>query len=64
VRPELPDAVRRLRDDLAAVCLELDVAGAADARRVRDDLVAQADDYLLPRLVQMDAPVLMVGGGS
>jgi hypothetical protein len=64
VRPELPDAVRRLRDDLAAVRLELDVAGAADARRGRDDLVAQADDYLLPRLVQMDAPVLMVVGGS
>jgi hypothetical protein len=64
VRPELPDAVRRLRDDLAAVRLELEVAGAADARRARDDLVAQADDYLLPRLVSMDAPVLMVVGGS
>lgn len=64
MRPELPDAVRRLRDDLAAVRLELEVAGAADARRARDDLVAQADDYLLPRLVSMDAPVLMVVGGS
>jgi hypothetical protein len=64
VRPELPDAVRRLRDDLAAVRLELEVAGAVDARRARDDLVAQADDYLLPRLVSMDAPVLMVVGGS
>jgi hypothetical protein len=64
VRPELPDAVRRLRDDLAAIRLELDVAGAADARRAREDLVAQADDYLLPRLRRMDAPVLMVVGGS
>lgn len=64
MRPELPDAVRRLRDDLAAVRLELGVAGAADARRARDDLVAQADDYLLPRLQRMDAPVLMVVGGS
>jgi energy-coupling factor transporter ATP-binding protein EcfA2 len=64
VRPELPDAVRRLRDDLAAVRLDLEVAGAADARRARDDLVSQADDYLLPRLVSMDAPVLMVVGGS
>jgi hypothetical protein len=64
VRPELPDAVRRLRDDLVAVRLELEVVGAVDARRARDDLVAQADDYLLPRLLQMDAPLLMVVGGS
>jgi energy-coupling factor transporter ATP-binding protein EcfA2 len=64
MRPELPDAVRGLRDELAAVRLELEVPGAAEARRVRDDLVAQADDYLLPRLDQMDAPVLMVVGGS
>jgi hypothetical protein len=62
--PELPDAVVRLRDELAAVRLDLEVPGAADARRARDDLVAQADDYLLPRLRQMDAPVLMVVGGS
>jgi energy-coupling factor transporter ATP-binding protein EcfA2 len=64
MRPELPEAVGRLRDELSAVRLELDVPGAAEARRVRDDLVAQADDYLLPRLSQMDAPVLMVVGGS
>ena len=38
--------------------------GAAAARRPRDDLVSQAEDYLLPRLRQMDAPVLMVVGGS
>jgi hypothetical protein len=64
MRPELPEAVGRLRDELSAVRLELEVPGAADARRARDDLVAQADDYLLPRLSQMDAPVLMVVGGS
>jgi energy-coupling factor transporter ATP-binding protein EcfA2 len=64
MRPELPEAVGRLRDELSAVRLELEVPGAAEARRVRDDLVAQADDYLLPRLSQMEAPVLMVVGGS
>ena len=64
MRPELSEAVGRLRDELSAVRLELEVPGAADARRARDDLVAQADDYLLPRLGQMDAPVLMVVGGS
>ncbi|MDQ5819854.1 MAG: dynamin family protein, partial [Actinomycetota bacterium] len=60
----LIDALARLRDDLAAVRLDLELPGAAEARRVRDDLAAQVDDYLLPRLRQMDAPVLMVVGGS
>ena len=60
----LADALARLRDDLNAVRLSLELDGARDARRARDDLVAQIDDYLLPRLRQMDAPVLMVVGGS
>ena len=56
--------LERLRDDLRAVRLELDVPGADEARRVRDDLVAQVDDYLLPRLRQLGAPALIVVGGS
>jgi energy-coupling factor transporter ATP-binding protein EcfA2 len=64
MRANLPDALGRLRDDLAAVRLELAVPGAEEARRARDDLVAQVDDYLLPRLAQMDAPALIVVGGS
>jgi hypothetical protein len=60
----LPEVLTRLRDDLRAVRLSLELAGAGDARRARDDAVAQIDDYLLPRLRQMDAPVLMVVGGS
>ena len=60
----LPDALTRLRDDLKAVRLLLELDGAREARRARDDTVAQIDDYLLPRLRQMDAPVLMVVGGS
>ena len=31
---------------------------------MRDELAGQIDDYLLPRLRQMDAPLLMVVGGS
>src|SRR5215212_7839422 len=58
------DPLSRLRDDLRAVRLELDVPGADEARRVRDDLAAQVDDYLLPRLAQMEAPALIVVGGS
>jgi len=57
-------SLEELRDAAASVRLELEVPGAPDARRVRDDLVAQIGDYLLPRLREMDAPVLMVVGGS
>jgi hypothetical protein len=58
------EPLTRLRDDLRAVRLELEVPGAAAAREARDSLVGQIDDYLLPRLEQMEAPVLMVVGGS
>jgi energy-coupling factor transporter ATP-binding protein EcfA2 len=64
MRANLPDALGRLRDDLRAVRLDLQVPGAEEARHTRDDLVAQVDDYLLPRLGQMDAPALIVVGGS
>lgn len=60
----LPQALTRLRDDLGALTLGLAVPGAETAVGVRDELVAQIDDYLLPRLAQMDAPLLMVVGGS
>jgi energy-coupling factor transporter ATP-binding protein EcfA2 len=64
MRANLPEALGRLRDDLRAVRLDLAVPGAEEARRTRDDLAAQVDDYLLPRLGQMDAPALIVVGGS
>jgi hypothetical protein len=64
VRPELPAALRRLRDELAGLRLDLELPGAGQARAARDDIVGQTDDYLLPRLDRMDAPVLMVVGGS
>jgi len=53
-----------LRDELAAVTLALETPAAPAGRRVRDELTAQVEDYLLPRLAQMDAPLLMVVGGS
>ena len=62
--PDLAGALPRLRDTAAAVRLDLEIPGAEAARRTRDDLVAQVDDHLLPRLAQMDAPVLIVVGGS
>src|SRR5215208_7608891 len=60
----IAQALIRLRDDLTGVELGLDVASADHARRLRQEIVAQIDDYLLPRLREMDAPLLMVVGGS
>ena len=60
----LTDALTHLRDELSGVRLALAAPGADQARATRDELVGQIDDYLLPRLRQMDAPLLMVVGGS
>ncbi|MFL5930989.1 MAG: dynamin family protein [Gaiellaceae bacterium] len=62
--PDLSGGLGRMRDAAAAVRLDLEIPGAEAARRTRDDLAAQIDDHLLPRLAQMDAPVLIVVGGS
>ena len=64
VSETLLEPLQRLRDDLRSVRLELDVPGADEARLARDELAAQVDDYLLPRLRRMDAPALIVVGGS
>jgi energy-coupling factor transporter ATP-binding protein EcfA2 len=60
----LTRALERLGELLAAVRLPLRTPAAADGERVRSELAGQIGDYLLPRLRQMDAPLLMVVGGS
>jgi hypothetical protein len=62
--PSRIEALVRLRDEVALLELGLELPGAAEARRSRDEIVAQIEDYVLPRLRQMDAPLLMVVGGS
>ncbi len=57
-------ALEHLREELVPARLELELPDAGEARRTRDELVGQIDDYLLPRLRQLDAPLLMVVGGS
>ncbi|WP_240109461.1 dynamin family protein [Streptomyces sp. MUM 203J] len=64
VRPQLLDALSALRDSVAAVRLPLSLPGAPGARRARSELLAQLDDYLVPRLTRPDAPLLAVIGGS
>ncbi|MGH3311694.1 MAG: dynamin family protein [Streptomyces sp.] len=64
VRPELLDALTALRDSVAAARFPLPLPGAERAHRSRDELLAQLDDYLMPRLHAPDAPLLAVVGGS
>ena len=54
----------RARAALHDVRLPFDLGGAGPARVERDDLLHQLDDYVLPRLRDIDAPVLAVVGGS
>jgi energy-coupling factor transporter ATP-binding protein EcfA2 len=60
----LPDALGVLRDHLAALSLGLATAERDAARSTAGGLVDQIDDYLLPRLANLDAPLLTVVGGS
>ncbi len=61
---ELALALRRLRTALATTAYTLALPGVEQARRTGAAVMAQLDDYLLPKLAQMDAPLLAVVGGS
>jgi hypothetical protein len=62
--PRLTEALSVLRDQVAAVPLALTTAGRDDAVRTARGVTDQIDDYLLPRLRDLDAPLLTVVGGS
>ncbi|MFC5720279.1 dynamin family protein [Streptomyces gamaensis] len=64
VRPRLLDALSALRDRVDAARFPLPLPGAARARRNRAELLAQLDDYVVPRLCAPEAPLLAVVGGS
>ncbi len=57
-------AVSSLRDQVDASRLPLDLPDARSALAVRRDLLQQLDDYVIPRLNSLDAPLLAVVGGS
>ncbi len=63
-QPELLDALTALRERVAAVRFPLALPGVERARRSRAELLAQLDDYLVPRLRAPEAPLLAVVGGS
>ena len=60
----LVSAVEDLRGEVAAAALPLEVPSRAPAEASRRQLLAQLDDYVLPRLRSLDAPLLAVVGGS
>ncbi|WP_421733134.1 dynamin family protein [Cellulomonas sp.] len=61
---ELVGALLTLRSRVADVRLPLETASAPVARADRTRVLDQLDDYLLPRLRDPGAPVLVVVGGS
>lgn len=60
----LVDELRALRRHVGDLELPLNVGGVSDARRAQHELAEQIDDYLLPKLERLDAPLLAVLGGS
>ena len=64
VGQDLAGALAEVRAAVDASRFDLDAEGAHEAREDRQALLRQVDDYVLPRLRQLDAPLLAVVGGS
>ncbi|MCU1440107.1 MAG: transporter [Rhodoglobus sp.] len=63
-RPPAIVSLERLRASLADAGLRLPLDGAAEQREAAASAVRQIDDYIRPRLADLDAPLLAVVGGS
>jgi len=60
----LLSAVEQLRSEVHDATFPLDVPGVAKACSSQSALVKQLDDYVIPRLSSLEAPLLAVVGGS
>ena len=60
----LLSAVQQLRSEVQNATLPLDLPGVAEARSSQSALLKSLDDYVIPRLTSLDAPLLAVVGGS
>lgn len=60
----LESALVELREAVARASFPLGLPEAADHQRAVREITAQLDDYVLPRLATIDAPLLTVVGGS
>ncbi|TWG97433.1 dynamin family protein [Nocardioides sp. J9] len=56
--------VVRLHGALKAAPLPLDLPGVSALRIGRDHVIEQLEDYVIPRLTEIEAPMLVVVGGS
>jgi hypothetical protein len=54
----------RLRGALHAAALPLDLPGVTALREHRQQVIDQLEDYVIPRLMSLEAPLLAVVGGS
>ena len=61
---QMVTALVRLRSALQGAELPLDLPGAEGLRESRQAMVDQLEDYVIPRLMTLDAPLLTVVGGS
>ena len=61
---ELLGAMSKLLTSVRDITLQLEVADVDVARSTQAKVADQLSDYVLPRLVQLDAPLLTVVGGS
>ena len=57
-------ALVQLRGSLQRARLPLELPGADEQRTARQEMVDQLEDYVMPRLMTVDAPLLAVVGGS
>ena len=57
-------ALVQLRGALQGTELALELPGVLEPRRARDEVVSQLEDYVIPRLMTIEAPMLAVVGGS
>ena len=57
-------ALVQLRGALQGADLALELPGVLERRRARDETVSQLEDYVIPRLMTIEAPMLAVVGGS
>jgi energy-coupling factor transporter ATP-binding protein EcfA2 len=60
----LEAALLNLRKRIAAIPLVFEIAGSAEVKAERTKLLAQIDDYLLPRVRRSAAPILVALVGS
>jgi predicted GTPase len=57
-------ALVRLRAALQGVAIPLELPDVREQRTARDEMVNQLEDYVIPRIITLEAPLLAVVGGS